>query len=284
MEKYNCAETFPDDGEELSLLDILIVLAEQKKLIVAITLLFAVAGFGYTAFMKKDPAPVYKSEVQMVAEELRYVMGDGELSLYRPADMIKAVVASRSMRDAVLEEFPTDNKNDITIAVNVNSDKLITISVTSPSAELSMKASDFIYRKADAMLLALCAPAGGEKFPDNKRDGKAKRWEKGRRDIAHAPDMPLPPMLEYDMLSRGDNGGFRGRQNMLQLVSPASVPDEPMPQPRECGKVIVLATLLGFFCAVTAAFARHFWAAADDPETTEKKNYLKKLLGFKPKA
>ena len=221
----------------------------------------------------------------MVAEELRYVMGDGELSLYRPADMIKAVVASRSMRDAVLEEFPTDNKNDITIAVNVNSDKLITISVTSPSAELSMKASDFIYRKADAMLLALCAPAGGEKFPDTKRDGKAKRWEKGRRDIAHAPDKPLPPMLEYDMLSRGDNGRLPAEdRTCFSWVSPASVPDEPMPQPRECGKVIVLATMLGFFCAVTAAFARHFWAAADDPETTEKKNYLKKLLGFKPKA
>ena len=187
MEKYNCAETFPDDGEELSLLDILIVLAEQKKLIVAITLLFAVAGFGYTAFMKKDPAPVYKSEVQMVAEELRYVMGDGELSLYRPADMIKAVVASRSMRDAVLEEFPTDNKNDITIAVNVNSDKLITISVTSPSAELSMKASDFIYRKADAMLLALCAPAGGEKFQILNATAKPNAGRKGAATLLTLP-------------------------------------------------------------------------------------------------
>ena len=89
-------------------------------------------------------------------------------------------------------------------------------------------------------------------------------------------------MFEYDMLMRNGGGRIHDSQNVLQLVSPASMPAGPEPQGR--GKVIVLSTLLGFFCAVTAAFARHFWAAADDPETTEKKNYLKKLLGFKPKA
>ena len=281
MEKYNCAETFPDDGEELSLLDILIVLAEQKKLIVAITLLFAVAGFGYTTFVK-DTTPRYRSDVQMITEEVRYVMGDGELSLYRPTDMIKSIVTSRSMQNAVNEEFAAEGAAGISMSAEVSRDKLITISVTSHSPELSMKAADFIYRRSNEMLLAMTAPSDGKNFSDKKRRDKIRRLEKERRELMPAPDMPVSPMFELDMLMQNGERRVYDSQNVLQLVSPASMPAGPEAQGR--GKVIVLATLLGFFCAVTAAFARHFWAAADDPETTEKKNYLKKLLGFKTKA
>ena len=86
------------------------------------------------------------------------------------------------------------------------------------------------------------------------------------------------------MLSQyNENQRIKDKSPMvLQLVSPASTPDEKEPQGR--GKIVVLATLLGFFCAVTAAFLRHFWTAPGDPETAEKKNYLRKLLGLKTKA
>ena len=162
MERYNCTEAFPDEGEELSLLDILIVLAEQKKLIIAITLLFAVAGFCYTTFVK-DTTPKYRSDVQMVTQEFLYVMGDGELSLYKPSEMIKSIVMSRSMQNAVNGEFAAEG---ISISADVSRDKLITISVTSQSPELSMKAADFIYRQSNAMLLAMTAPSDGKNFSD----------------------------------------------------------------------------------------------------------------------
>lgn len=282
MEKYNNAEVFPDDGEELSLLDILIVLAEQKKLIVAITLLFAAAGAVYT-FAFRSAESRYKSDVQMVTQEYRYVLGDGELSLYKPAEMIKPVVMSRSMQDALSEEFGAESAAAVSVTADVNRDKLITISVTSPSPELSMKAANFVYMYANRMMSEMVDPLDGDKLQRKKRGDKIKRWEKERRELMPAPDMPISPMLELDMLSQSREARVHDSQSMLQLVSSASMPAGPEVA-QSNGKIIILATLLGFFCAVTAAFARHFWAAADDPETVEKKNYLKKLLGFKPKA
>ena len=110
----------------------------------------------------------------MITEEVRYVMGDGELSLYRPTDMIKSIVTSRSMQNAVNEEFAAEGAGGISTSVDVNRDKLITISVTSASPELSMKAADFIYRRSNAMLLAMSSPQNGEKFPGKKRADKIK--------------------------------------------------------------------------------------------------------------
>ena len=253
MEKYNCAETFPDDGDELSLLDILIVLAEQKKLIVAITLLFAVAGFGYTTFVK-DTTPRYRSDVQVLAVNLS---GAGNDSISIPGKMVDALVSSTAMMKAVTDKIdvvtadgqamPKETARGYLHAntkVDVGRNGLVTISVTSPSSEQSMKIATLIFSLTEAALLDM-----------------------GVAVTPNAPDAAIE---------------VNKNPIVFQLVSPASMPAGPEAQGR--GKVIVLATMLGFFCAVTAAFARHFWAAADDPETTEKKNYLKKLLGFKPKA
>lgn len=55
-------------------------------------------------------------------------------------------------------------------------------------------------------------------------------------------------------------------------------------EPQGRGKIVVLAALSGFFCAVTTAFLRHFWNAPGDAETAEKKNYLRELLGLKTEA
>lgn len=55
-------------------------------------------------------------------------------------------------------------------------------------------------------------------------------------------------------------------------------------EPQGRGKIVVLATLLGFFYSVTVAFLRHFWNAPGDSETAEKKNYLRKLLGLRAEA
>ena len=51
MDNYKNMEMLPeDDGDEMSMLDILIVLAEQKRLIAAATILFALAGLAYAIF------------------------------------------------------------------------------------------------------------------------------------------------------------------------------------------------------------------------------------------
>lgn len=294
MEQRTKTEMFQDECEELSLLDIVIVLAEQKKLIAAVTLIFALAGLAYALLFTK---PEYKSEIQMMTVNSR-IIGDGELSVYLPGNMIDAVVSSNAMRDAVISEFNLTNVDGKeiskdaalrTLAKNVKVDMgkngLVTISVKSPSPEQSMKMADFIYKKTDATLLAMGVTSTIETrdtFLEKTIRDKLSEID-GNAELDQ--NSKISSILElYTVLSQyNENQRIKDKSPMvLQLVSPASTPDEKEPQGR--GKIVVLATLLGFFCAVTAAFLRHFWTAPGDPETAEKKNYLRKLLGLKTKA
>ncbi len=294
MEQRSNMEMFPDEGEELSLLDIIIVLAEQKKLIAAITVLFALAGLAYALLFTE---PEYKSEIQMMTVNSR-IIGDGELSVYLPGNMIDAVVSSNAMRDAVIAEFNlTDTKDgkiskdaalrtlEKNVKVDMGKNGLVTISVKSPSPEQSMKMADFIYRKADETLLAMGVTSTIETRDTFLEKTIRDKLSEIDGNAALDQNSKISSILElYTVLSQyNENQRIKDKSPMvLQLVSPASMPDEKEPQGR--GKIVVLATLLGFFCAVTAAFLRHFWTAPGDPETAEKKNYLRKLLGLKTKA
>ena len=164
MEQRTNMEMFQDECEELSLLDIVIVLAEQKKLIAAVTLIFALAGLAYALLFTK---PEYKSEIQMMTVNSR-IIGDGELSVYLPGNMIDAVVSSNAMRDAVISEFNLTNVDgkeiskdaaqrslEKNVGVSIGKSGLVTISVKSPSPEQSMKMADFIYKKTAETLLAM---------------------------------------------------------------------------------------------------------------------------------
>lgn len=294
MEQRTDMGMFPDEVEELSLLDILIVLAEQKKLIAAVTALFALAGLAYALLFTK---PEYKSEIQMMTVNSR-IVGDGELSVYLPGNMIDAVVSSNAMRDAVIVEFSLTEKDGKTISrdaalkelsknvsVDIGKNGLVTISVKSPSPERSMKMADYIYRRTAETLLAM-----GVTSTIETRDTFLEKTIKDKLNeidgnAALDQNSKISSILElYSVLSQyNENQRIKDKNPMvLQLVSPASMPDEKEPQGR--GKIVVLATLLGFFCAVTAAFLRHFWTAPGDQETSEKKNYLRKLLGFKTRA
>ncbi len=295
MEQRTNVEMFQDEDEELSLLDILIVLAEQKKLIAAVTLIFALAGLAYALLFVK---PEYKSEIQMMTVNSR-ITGDGELSVYLPGNMIDAVVSSNSMRNALITEFDltkTDGgeiskeaamrnlqKN---VSVNMGKNGLVTISVKSPSPDQSMRMADFIYKRTAEMLLAMGVTSTTEtRDVFLEKTIRDKLNEIDAKDAETDPNSKISSILElYSVLSQyNENQRIKDKSPMvLQLVSPASMPDEKEPQGR--GKIVVLASLLGLFCAVTAAFMRHFWNAPGDAETAEKKKYLKKLLGLKTKA
>lgn len=295
MEQRTNIENFPDEGEELSLLDILIVLAEQKKLIAALTLLCAIAGLAYGLFFTQAE---YKSQLQVMTLNSR-ITGEGELSVYMPGNMISAIVGSNAMREAIVDEFNLTQKDgkqtsrraamrtvENGVEVNVGSNGLITISVTSPQPELSMNVAQFVYeRTAEALLTmgvtstienrdSFLAQTITEKLSAIEKEGEAENL-----------DSRLSSVLElYTILTKyNENQRIRDREPIvLQLVSPATMPDEAEPQGR--AKIVVLAALLGLFCGVTAAFLRHFWTSPGDPATTEKKNQLRKLLGMRAKA
>lgn len=295
MEQRTNMEMFQEEDGDLSLLDILIVLAEHKKLIAAVTLLFALAGLAYALMFVK---PEYKSEIQMMTVDSR-ITDDGELAVSLPNNMIDAVVSSNAMRNALIAEFDLTEAGggkiskdaamrnlQKNISVNVGKNSLITISVKSSSPEQSMKMADFIYRKTAETLLAISVTSTAETrdiFLEKTIKDKLKEID--NQDVTAGLDSKISSILEfYSVLSQYNKNQRAKDKNpvVLQLVSPASLPDEKVPHGR--GKIVVLATLLGFFCAVTTAFLCHFWNTPVDAETVAKKNYLRKLLGLKAKA
>lgn len=267
----------------------------KKKLIAAVTLIFALAGLAYALLFVK---PEYKSEIQMMTVNSR-ITGDGELSVYLPGNMIDAVVSSNSMRNALIAEFDLTKTDGVEISkdaalrnlqknvsVNMGKNGLVTISVKSPSPDQSMRMADFIYKRTAEMLLAMGVTSTTEtRDVFLEKTIRDKLNEIDAKDAETDPNSKISSILElYSVLSQyNENQRIKDKSPMvLQLVSPASMPDEKEPQGR--GKIVVLAALLGLFCALTAAFMRHFWNAPGDAETAEKKKYLRKLLGLKTKA
>ena len=139
MEQRTNMEMFQDECEELSLLDIVIVLAEQKKLIAAVTLVFALAGLAYALLFTK---PEYKSEIQMMTVNSR-ITGDGELSVYLPGNMIDAVVSSNAMRDAVISPAGTTSRGVMELAKGAFAATVVSavVSAAERSAELGALAA-----------------------------------------------------------------------------------------------------------------------------------------------
>ncbi len=70
---------------------------------------------------------------------------------------------------------------------------------------------------------------------------------------------------------------------VVQLVSPPTLPDQPLPRGR--GKIAALSGILGLFVGLTFAFIKHFWqVSSSDPETEEKVMRLKELVGIKKRT
>jgi uncharacterized protein involved in exopolysaccharide biosynthesis len=102
-------------GDEISLLDLLIVLAERKRIILAVTAVFAIGAIivslllppRYTATVTLLPPQQGSS---MVASQLGSMGGlaalaGGGLGLKNPNDMYVAMFKSRTVEDAVVQHF-----------------------------------------------------------------------------------------------------------------------------------------------------------------------------------
>lgn len=103
MSNYSSEQEFYPDNcdEEMSILDILIVLAEQKKLIIGTVLLFTLAGLLYAFFLTE---PKYSSEVQMMPLTSS-VLDNGDFAVQMPGNIVSGVIMSNATFDAVIDEF-----------------------------------------------------------------------------------------------------------------------------------------------------------------------------------
>ncbi len=104
-----------DLEDEISLLDILIVLAKHKKLILGLPLLAAVITAGitlllpnwYTATAKILPPQQSQSNAVAILGQLGAISGGASqaLGLKNPSDIFVAMLKSRTVADAIIERF-----------------------------------------------------------------------------------------------------------------------------------------------------------------------------------
>ena len=293
MSNYSSEQEFYPDNcdEEMSILDILIVLAEQKKLIIGTVLLFTLAGLLYAFFLTE---PKYSSEVQMMPLTSS-VLDNGDLAVQMPGNIVGGVILSNATLDAVIDEFGLLKTKDggsqsrITarrelekdIKVDIDKNSVITLKVDASEPETAMKMANFIYNKTVGTLedMGITATVSNkDAYLEGAIKKKINEIEKKSSDGGGSPK--ITSLLDlYTMLTQYDeNRKIKDKSPMvIQLISPASLPDEKAPQGR--GKIVALSALLGLFCAVMLAFARHFWKSSDeDAATAEKKKRLRMLL------
>lgn len=293
MSNYSSEQEFYPDNcdEEMSILDILIVLAEQKKLIIGTVLLFTLAGLLYAFFLTELK---YSSEVQMMPLTSS-VLDNGDLAVQMPGNIVGGVILSNATLDAVIDEFGLLKTKDggsqsrITarrelekdIKVDIDKNSVITLKVDASEPETAMKMANFIYNKTVGTLedMGITATVSNkDAYLEGAIKKKINEIEKKSSDGGGSPK--ITSLLDlYTMLTQYDeNRKIKDKSPMvIQLISPASLPDEKAPQGR--GKIVALSALLGLFCAVMLAFARHFWKSSDeDAATAEKKKRLRMLL------
>jgi tyrosine-protein kinase Etk/Wzc len=105
----------PRDDEEISLLDIAIVLAKHKKLILGLPILAAVITAGitllmpnwYTATVKLLPPQQSQSNAVAILGQLGAISGGAStaLGLKNPSDIFVAMLKSRTVADAIIDRF-----------------------------------------------------------------------------------------------------------------------------------------------------------------------------------
>ena len=158
---------------------------------------------------------------------------------------------------------------------------VITLKVDAAEPETAMKMAGFIYDRTVGTLEEMGITAtisNKDAYLEGVIKKKINEMEKNSSDGSGSSR--ITSLLDlYTMLTQYDvNRKIKDKSPMvIQLISPASLPDEKAPQ--GCGKIVALSALLGLFCAVMLAFARHFWKSSDeDAATAEKKKRLRMLL------
>lgn len=284
MSNYSSEQEFYPDNcdEEMSILDILIVLAEQKKLIIGTVLLFTLAGLLYAFFLTE---PKYSSEVQMMPLTSS-VLDNGDFAVQMPGNIVSGVIMSNATFDAVIDEFgllkTKDGGSQSRITARRELEKDIKVDmVDAAEPETAMKMAGFIYDRTVGTLEEMGITAtisNKDAYLEGVIKKKINEMEKNSSDGSGSSR--ITSLLDlYTMLTQYDvNRKIKDKSPMvIQLISPASLPDEKAPQ--GCGKIVALSALLGLFCAVMLAFARHFWKSSDeDAATAEKKKRLRMLL------
>lgn len=287
---------YEEDETEISLLDILLIIAQGKKVILSFFLIFLIAGLGYGIFMKK---PEYASSMQIAAIN-QYSPKAGEFNIYLSGNLISGIIESDSVLDSVIDKNDLQKNDDGTTTTRTEARKkladsiesevdaksgIVAVTVKDPSPEKTVSIAESLYESSLVILQEMGVFVSGQKdaYIQSEMEKSIEKIQKFKKETNTSVNKDIDELLKtLSLFSLYEEGAIyrKSAPMVVQLVSPPTLPDQPLPRGR--GKIAALSGILGLFVGLTFAFISHFLrVSSSDPETAEKVKRLKELAGFK---
>ena len=296
MAEGNCANTTATDITEITFLDVLLIIAENKKIILITVLLFMLAGIVNVVCFNKVK---YVSKFQ-IAPLMTSTIKNGDFNIQVSSGLVSGVlksdavldfaVARNALRKKTKGEMISGTKARMELSKNIKCDTdsssgIITVSVENDDPKRAQAIAASIYEGT----LKVLSNTG--QIVSNERDAfltaeikssvqKLQEFILKERKKNTNNDELNEMLKTVALISMYDeSASYRDQIPLvIQLVSPASLPDEH--EPRGRAKIIALFLMFGLFVGLTIAFVMHFWKlASSDPSASEKVSRLQQLLG-----
>ena len=291
---------YEEDETEISLLDILLIIAEGKKVILSFFLIFLLAGLSYGILIKK---PEYGSSMQLAAltQESKRV---GDFNIFVSGNLISGILTSDSVLDSVIDKNNLLKKEDGTTVTRIKARKtlldsidskvddkssIVTVTVKDKSPEKALIVAKSLYDSSLTILQEMGMTISGHKdaYIQSEIEKNIDKIEEFKKSTGNGVvNKDIDQLLKtMSLLSLYEEGAVyrKSAPMVVQLVSPPTLPDQPLPRGR--GKIAALSGILGLFVGLTFAFIKHFWqVSSSDPETEEKVKRLRELVGIRKRT
>ena len=291
---------YEEDETEISLLDILLIIAEGKKVILSFFLIFLLAGLSYGILIKK---PEYGSSMQLAAltQESKRV---GDFNIFVSGNLISGILTSDSVLDSVIDKNNLLKKEDGTTVTRIKARKtlldsidskvddkssIVTVTVKDKYPEKALIVAKSLYDSSLTILQEMGMTISGHKdaYIQSEIEKNIDKIEEFKKSTGNGVvNKDIDQLLKtMSLLSLYEEGAVyrKSAPMVVQLVSPPTLPDQPLPMGR--GKIAALSGILGLFVGLTFAFIKHFWqVSSSDPETEEKVKRLRELVGIRKRT
>lgn len=280
-------ETLKDSDEEFDLLDILVVLVENLKLLLIIPVLAALLGAGIAYVWP----PTFAS-TSVYAPTQRYVSITPEVlaSYLRAPDVLLAAAHAVDVAPELSDEKLLKKMAQLVEANVGRADKLLTVTTYGKTPEAAQKLNQAVWEYA----LAKTAPRGLEAQQlqqqlqvEKQRLTSSMAMEKNVEEALRQGALNEKNVLLYGELLKANSQRLEainaleaqlGGMSLTNFTHAASLPEEPI-KPKKL-MIVMAATLAGGFFALFLVCLRVVWKnASTNPEQQSKVQRIRKALG-----
>lgn len=305
------------DEDEINLLDLLIVLAKYKKMIISMTFAAALLAVGisllmtniYTGTTKILPPQQSQSSASAMLAQLGGLAGmaGSSLGIKNPNDLYVAMLKSRNIMEKIVQRFDLQKvyeQETLTgtlkaleggTIITSGKDGVITVEVDDKDPQLAANMANAFIEELDKLLQTFSLTDASQKrtfFEQQLRQAKNKLTD-AELVLDKTPNTSLEYLdalrnLKYqeavwEILAKQFEMAKLDEAKdfpLIQVLDKATPPEKKSKPKRSL--IVILATLAAGFLAVIWAFIREALSRSnDDPEQAVRLSELRELLRWK---